>query len=130
MLHKFLFRIYWEDTDGGGIVYYANYLKFCERARTEFLRSVGVEQKKLGDEKNLFFVVRKFSGDLKSPAKLDDLIEVRTEVKELGGASIIMQQQIFLDDKEIFSGEFLIAAVSKELKPARIPEEIKLKLSN
>jgi len=123
--HKSKFRIYWEDTDGGGIVYYANYLKFCERGRTESLRDLGIEQKKLADEEGIFFVVRKFSGDLLAPARLDDLVEVHTDVKELNNASIVMAQKIVLNGKDIFTGEFLIACVSKELKPARIPANIK-----
>ena len=93
-MHSCSFRIYYEDTDAGGIVYYANYLKFAERARTEYLRSHGLLNSTMLDEDKLGIVVRHVEMDLKSPARLDDLVDVTTQVIELKRASFSMEQTI------------------------------------
>jgi acyl-CoA thioester hydrolase len=85
-------RVYYEDTDTCGIVYYANYLKFFERARTEWLRSVGFEQQKMADELGLRFVISRVECDFKHPAKLDDVIDVDVRVARPGSASIVFEQ--------------------------------------
>src|SRR5690606_31315718 len=78
-------RVYWEDTDGGGIVYYANYLRFLERARTEWLRSLGFSQQRLATEAGIIFTVVNLSVEYRRPARLDDELEVRSEVHAMGG---------------------------------------------
>ena len=93
---KFPIRIYWEDTDAGGIVFYANYLKFFERARTEWLRSLGVEQQSLKDESGGMFVVSETQLKYFSPARLDDLLEVSAQTTESGRASLVLTQQAWL----------------------------------
>lgn len=95
MAFTFPIRVYWEDTDAGGIVFYANYLKFFERARTEWLRNLGVEQQKLRDESGGMFVVTQAELNYLRPARLDDLLEVTAVLQSTGRASITIAQQAF-----------------------------------
>lgn len=125
MTHKISFRVYYEDTDAGGVVYYANYLKFAERARTELLRSLDVNQSSLASEEGIFFVVRHAELDLKKPAKLDDLLEIETSIEQISGASITMLQKIS-NAKELLSQVTVkIVSVNKNFKPCKIPYFIK-----
>jgi acyl-CoA thioester hydrolase len=123
-------RVYWEDTDAGGIVFYANYLKFFERARTEWLRSLGVNQRELRESSGGMFVVVGATLDYQRPARLDDRIEVTACVAELGRASLLLAQQAWLLDGEaraqlLCEGHIRIGWVdSARLKPARIPQDI------
>jgi acyl-CoA thioester hydrolase len=120
------YRIYWEDTDAGGVVYYANYLKFFERARTELLRELNISQSKLSAEENLAFMVKKCEIDYKSSAKLDDLISVSAEVINISNATIEMFQEITLNEKIISVLKVQVVCVdTKKFKPARIPLNIK-----
>ena len=91
-------RVYWEDTDGGGIVYYANYLKFAERARTEWLRSLGHDQSALRDKDGIVFVVRECRVQYKSPARLDDALQVTVAVKETRRHHLVLEQNIWRGD--------------------------------
>jgi len=91
---RFGIRVYYEDTDSGGVVYYANYLRFLERARTELLRSLGFEQAELARDAGLAFAVRSLQVEYVKPARLDDLIEVATAVGELGRAQVVFLQRI------------------------------------
>lgn len=93
-MHSFDIRVYYEDTDAGGIVYYANYLKFAERARTEYLRKYDISNSQMIDRDNIGIVVRHVSADLKSPARLDDLLSVETAVTNSKKASFEMEQKI------------------------------------
>ena len=124
------FRIYYEDTDSGGIVYYANYLKFFERARTEVLREINVSQFELVNRDNLIFVVMHCDISYKKPAKLDDLIEVKTTVEKIGSTSMTMNQEIFLGDELLNILNVKIVCIDNITKrPKKIPLEIKNKLS-
>lgn len=117
-------RVYWEDTDAGGIVFYANYLKFFERARTEWLRSLGIEQSRLREETGGIFVVGETSVRYRSPARLDDELLVTASVKEAGRVSLIIAQQAFLraSGTLLCEGTIRIGWVEAlSLKPARIP---------
>lgn len=117
-------RVYWEDTDAGGIVFYANYLKFFERARTEWLRSLGIEQRSLREATGGMFVVGETSVRYHCPARLDDELLVTTRVKESGRASLIIAQQAVLRRSEVLAcdGTIRIGWVEgTSLKPARIP---------
>ncbi|SCC92833.1 acyl-CoA thioesterase [Thiomonas sp. X19] len=87
-------RTYWEDTDAGGVVYYANYLKFCERARTEWLRSLGLDQQRLAERDALLFVVSSAQVRYLAPARLDDQLTVSVTVVEVGGASLELLQEV------------------------------------
>jgi acyl-CoA thioester hydrolase len=87
-------RVYYEDTDAAGVVYYANYLKYAERGRTEALRAVGIEQRELAARDGVQFVVRRVAADFRMPARLDDCLEVVTRTTDIGGATIAMEQVI------------------------------------
>lgn len=119
--HSFRLRIFYEDTDAGGIVYYANYLKFAERARTEMLRDHGVAHERLQKELGLFFVVKRCAVDYHLPARLDDLLEVRTGIKKFGGASLNLAQEVFLDDQCLVSLDVRLALLDQAMKPTRLP---------
>jgi acyl-CoA thioester hydrolase len=126
---SFPIRIYWEDTDAGGIVFYANYLKFFERARTEWLRSLGVEQQSLKDQSGGMFVVSETQLKYFSPARLDDLLEVTAQTSETGRASLVLTQQAWLNvagqRKLLAEGTIRIGWVdSQTMKPGRIPAKI------
>jgi acyl-CoA thioester hydrolase len=128
-VYQFPIRIYWEDTDAGGIVFYANYLKFFERARTEWLRSLGIEQHALKDESGGMFVVSETQVKYYSPARLDDLLEVTAQTTESGRASLVLMQQAWLTEngqrKLLAEGMIRIGWVnSQTLKPGRIPAQI------
>jgi acyl-CoA thioester hydrolase len=118
-------RIYYEDTDAGGIVYYANYLKFFERGRTELLREVNIEQDVLL-EKNIAFVVKKVEMDYLKSARFNQLINVKTEVVSWRKASLQFKQEILLESGELLcQAATLIACINlKTMKPMAIPSEI------
>ena len=126
------FRVYYEDTDAGGVVFYANYLKFIERGRTEYLRDLGFNQGKITKEKNIVFVVKSLSADYLSPAYLDDMIQVQTNIKLSKNASLVFTQKILNLEKNtvLFNAEVKVVSVLKNnLKPCAIPQEIMEKLN-
>ena len=129
-MFSFPVRIYYEDTDAGGVVYYANYLRYAERARTEFIRSLGFEQKAGMDEAEKFgFMVKRVEIDYKAPAVLDDLLDVTAEVVEFGGASVVIRQQIKNGDKMLADLMVTVVYVSYlKKRPTRIPEELVAKM--
>jgi len=126
--HYFLTRVYYEDTDAAGIVYYANYLKFAERARTEMLRLIGIEQERLRAETGLGFAVRRCNADYRLPARLDDELEVETRLVDVRGASLDAVQTI----RRAGSGvgvplvvlRVLVACIGRDGRPARLPPVI------
>lgn len=122
--HKIKYRVYYEDTDAGGIVYYPNYLKFAERARTEWLREIGFNQ----SEMEHLFVVRKASIDYLQSAKLDDEILIETSLQNIGGASITMKQEFYRDETKLAEAEILLVHVDRNIKPVKISEEIREKI--
>lgn len=120
-------RVYYEDTDAGGVVYYVNYLKFMERARTERLRHLGFSQSQLADD-NLLFVVHSSEARYHAPARLDDELPVTAHVLELNRASLHFVQQVWRerDDTLLCEGRFLIAAVRADtFKPRAIPPQLR-----
>lgn len=120
------YRIYYEDTDSGGVVYYANYLKFFERCRTDFLRSSGIGQHQLASEQSIAFVVRRCNVEYVMPAKLDDEVTVTIQVKELKAASISLVQKMICNDFILSDFEVEIVCVdSNNFKPKKIPEQIR-----
>lgn len=115
-------RVYYEDTDAGGIVYYANYLKFFERARTEWLRSCGLNQDKLAREQDLIFVVRRASLDFLRPARLDDLIDVTVEPLKLARVYLDLAQEARCGTQVLARAEFRVACLNRQdFKPAALP---------
>ena len=131
-MSKHRFRVYYEDTDAGGVVFYSNYLKFIERGRTEYLRDLGFDQGSLAKAKNIVFVVKSLSADYLSPAYLDDMIEVQTIIKSNKNASLVFTQKILSLEKNtvLFSAEVKVVSVLKNnLKPCAVPQEIMEKLN-
>ena len=123
-------RIYWEDTDAGGIVFYANYLKFFERARTEWVRHLGVEQQALRQATGGMFVVSETQIKYHRPAQLDDLLRVTARMGEAGRASLVIAQQAWRDKTLLCEGSIRIGWVeAATLKPARIPSSVLERLS-
>ena len=118
-------RVYWEDTDAGGIVFYANYLKFFERARTEWLRSLGVMQGRLRESAGGMFVVTETSVRYLAPARLDDELLVTARLEAAGRASLIIAQQAFRGNTLLAEGTIRIGWVDDQsLRPGRIPPAI------
>ncbi len=118
-------RVYWEDTDAGGVVFYANYLKFFERARTEWLRSLGVGQQALRETTGAMFVVTGTSLRYRQPARLDDALDVTVVVDELRPASMRLSQQALRGNALLCAGEIRIGCVEADtLRPCRIPAAI------
>ena len=126
MLKKssYFLRIYYEDTDLAGIVYYANYLKFIERARSEMLKEANVNQIDL-IKRGYFFVVKSLKADYLKPAYFEDSLEVITEVAKVKGASIILQQSIFRSEKLLFEASIRLALLDKFGKAVRLPANIR-----
>ncbi len=127
--HVFPLRVYYEDTDAVGIVYYANYLKFAERARTEMLREVGIESSRVMDDYDVALTVRKCSLDYRKPARLDDALEVHSRILEIGGASMQGEQQIKLDGNVLVVLQIKLACMATNGKPARMPKELRATLN-
>ena len=124
--HSMDVRVYYEDTDAGGVVYHGNYLNFGERGRTEFLRDVGFENKKLADSLGIIFVVRHVEIDYLKPAHLDDLLTQETAILELKNSSFVMSQKIFRDGEPISDMRVVLVCVETEnYTPVRLPENVK-----
>lgn len=122
--HCFTVRVYYEDTDAGGIVYYANYLKFLERARSEYVRDLGVSQQALLDD-NIAFVVKKINMENHAPAKFEQEITIRTTISELKRASMVFTQSIYFADRLLVSAEVQVACVNLlKMKPCAIPPSL------
>ena len=127
-VHRFPIRVYYEDTDAAGIVYYANHLKFAERARTEMLRCLDLDHGTLRDRFGLTFAVRRCLADYRAPARLDDELDVLTRMTRLGGASIDLDQRIFLDRRLLVALELRLVLLGQELRVARLPAELRAAL--
>jgi len=122
-------RVYWEDTDAAGIVFYANYLKFFERARTEWLRSLGFGQEQLRTDAGIAFVVSETRLRYRRPARLDDVIDVSVAVAHLGQASLEIAQEARRADELLADGTIRIGCVELgTFRPCRIPNEIRLSI--
>ncbi len=128
-------RVYYEDTDAGGIVFYANYLKFFERARTEWLRAAGIAQQQLADEARRVFVVKSAAIDYHAPAKLDDRLEITVAVEKLGRASVEFRQEAWLAAEDgrrlLCSGKVRVGCVDADsLRPVPMPDPVSARLRN
>lgn len=125
MQHTHSVRVYYEDTDAGGLVYYANYLKFAERARTEILRGLGIEQAELIKTDDIGFVVRKCIVEYFKPAQLDDLLTIKTHVNDITKATIAMQQAIMRGAEKLVTIEVRLAVIGiKTGRVARMPQHV------
>ena len=123
--------MYYEDTDSGGVVYYANYLRFLERGRTECLRALGWQQQALLAETGLAFAVRSLAADYLKPARLDDLLEIETRVAELGRAQVTFAQSIRRGETTLLTATVRVACLDLARgKPAALPKELHAQLAS
>ncbi len=116
-------RVYFEDTDFSGIVYYANYLKFCERGRSDLLRLMDVHHKELAAQ-NMAFAVRRVEADYLRPARIDDILEVRTRLAELRGARFVLMQSVARGKEILFEAKVTAALLTLEGRPQRLPGDM------
>jgi acyl-CoA thioester hydrolase len=123
--HRQAIRVYFEDTDAAGIVYYANYLKFAERARTDLLRDLGVSHAEMMKRDGLVLVVRRCEIDYLKPAKLDDLLTVETDAAKIGGASIDLRQRVLRGNEILADLKVLVVCIGQDGRPARIPDYVR-----
>lgn len=127
--HVLPVRVYFEDTDAGGITYHASYIRWCERGRTDFLRLLGTDSRRMIDGSASFepaaFVVRRMTCDFLRPSRMDDILEVNTRVKELGGASVTLMQSITCDGRRVFEADVVVVLVAISGKPLRIPVSVR-----
>ena len=124
-MHEMTVRVYYEDTDFGGIVYYANYLKYIERARSDWVRSKGVDQRRMKEDLGVVFAVRRVEADYLSPAYFDDELEVRTEFAHWGTAKVEIVQEIWRDETKLFAARVTLVAIGENGWPTRIPAELR-----
>ena len=129
MVHRLTVRVYYEDTDLAGIVYYANYLKFIERARTEYVRAVGIDQGRMRDDEGVVFAVRRVEADYIKPAKFDDVLDVVTTLESMTPARLVMRQVVERDGDTLFEALVTLVALSESGRPARLPAEIRQALT-
>jgi acyl-CoA thioester hydrolase len=123
-VHVFPVRVYYEDTDAAGIVYYANYLKFAERARTELLRTHGISNRALQESQGVAFAVRRLSAEYLAPARLDDRLEVRTRITGVHGAAIEAEQDVVREGEEIARLTLTLACIARSGRPTRLPAAV------
>ena len=129
MTHSMPLRVYYEDTDASGIVYYANYLKFAERGRTEMMRTLGFAHSEIFAETGIAFTVRRLSADYRAPARLDDALRVDTSIVEIGAATLLLDQRIYRDGAVLAALDVLVACVGRDGRPRRVPAGLRAALS-
>jgi acyl-CoA thioester hydrolase len=128
-VHRFPVRVYYEDTDAAGIVYYANYLKFAERARSEWLREVDADGLMAPKASGLVFVVRRCAIDYRQPARLDDLLDVETRVTGVAGATLDLRQIVRRGGTDLVTMAVTLACVNSAGRPARLPAALRTALA-
>jgi acyl-CoA thioester hydrolase len=129
MPHSLSLRVYYEDTDLAGIVYYANYLKFIERGRSEWVRALGVDQGALRRDAGIVFAVRHLEADYLRPAVFDDWLTVTTSVLPVTGARIVLDQAVLRDGVILFSARVTLVPVGADGRAARLPADLRQRLS-
>jgi acyl-CoA thioester hydrolase len=122
-------RVFYEDTDAAGIVYYANYLKFVERGRTEMMRELGFAHSGIVAESGIVFTVRRLTADYRQPARLDDLLSIETRIVEIAGATLLLDQRVCRDGAVLAALDVLVACVGRDGKPRRVPPALRAALS-
>lgn len=127
--HRFALRVYYEDTDLAGIVYYANYLKFIERARSEWVASLGVDQMALKARDGIVFAVRRVEADFLRPARFGDDLVVETLLHSLGGARILLDQTVLRGAERLFSASVTLVCLTDDGHAARLPPDLRARLS-
>ena len=130
-MFSFPIRVYWEDTDAGGVVYHANYLCFLERARTEWVRAHGIEQQQLREQEDLVMAVREMRIDFIKPARLDDLLQVSVIMKERRPASFLMTQELFRGQECLLRADVRVACLhASSFRPRALPDWLARDLNN
>lgn len=129
MTHRHPVRVYYEDTDLAGIVYYANYLKFIERGRSEWVRASGLDQTALKADQGIVFAVRKVDADYLKPARFGDELQVTTELLALGGARIDLRQEVWRGAERLFTAAVTLVCLHDSGQPARLPAEVRAALA-
>jgi len=127
MSHRFPVQVYYEDTDMGGVVYHANYLKFIERARSDYVRQLGNDQNAMR-EAGIVWVVRRITAEYLSTARFEDQLMIETEVTAVSGARLSMGQRVLRGDKVIFTAEVEAVCMNAKGRPVRLPAEIRARL--
>ena len=127
--HHFPIRVYFEDTDAFGVVYNARYLGFLERARTEMMRLLGIPHAEMMADHGVLFTIRRYEIDYLSPAKLDELLDVRTRISEIGGATLSGKHEIWRGETKLVQAKVRLGCVSTAGKPARIPAPFSRRLA-
>ncbi len=129
-MHEFNYKlkVFYEDTDAGGVVYYANYLKFFERARTDAISNIGLSNKKLLDEYGVFIIVKSCNIEYLKPAKLEDQLEIKSSIISTSNTSFRMKQKAFRDQELITDCEIHLVIVDKSGRPTKIPDILKEKI--
>lgn len=127
--HHHPLRVYYEDTDLAGIVYYANYLKFIERGRSEWVRSLGIDQVRLRKDHGIVFAVRRVEADYLRPAKFDDELVVVTEAQAVTGARIMLDQVVMRGEERLFAAIVTLVCLTEGGTAARMPGDIRLMLA-
>ena len=132
MAKKFSFtvKVYYEDTDAGGVVYYANYLKYLERARSEAIYSLDFTNSNLLESHGILLIVKSCNIEYKKPAKFENVLEIVSEVKSFTKTSFVMKQIILRDEEIITEADIHLVSVDKNGKPSKVPEDLKIKLEN
>ena len=127
--HRLPVRVYYEDTDLAGIVYYANYLKFIERGRSEWVRALGIDQAALKAALGLVFAVRRVEADYLRPARFGDDLTVTTRLREMGGARIVVEQEVLRGAERLFQATVTLVCLSDDGHAARVPPDVRARLA-
>lgn len=128
MAHEFPVRVYYEDTDMAGIVYHANYLKFIERARSEWVKGMGIDQNALREHEGVVFVIRRIEADFRASARFDDELVVQTKVQSVSGVRLVLHQEVQRDGEALFTAEVTLVTMTLDGHPTRLPQQIRRKV--
>ncbi|MEI4487711.1 tol-pal system-associated acyl-CoA thioesterase [Frigidibacter sp. MR17.14] len=126
--HRFTCRVYYEDTDLAGIVYYANYLRFIERARSEWVRDLGLDQRRMKEEDHLVFAVRRLEADYLRPARFDDELTVETRLMGATAARLVLDQTVLRAEERLFTAQVTLVCLTEAGAPARLPAALRAQL--
>ena len=129
-IHTFKLKVYYEDTDSGGVVYYANYLRFLERARTEFITKEGFTNRKLKNENNILLVVKSCNIEFIKPSFLEDELIIQTSIEKLSKIQIFLHQKIFRNEEIIISADVRIVSINSKGKVSKLPDKFYKNLKN
>ncbi|GGG68064.1 tol-pal system-associated acyl-CoA thioesterase [Salipiger pallidus] len=127
-VHEFAVTVHYEDTDMAGIVYHANYLKFIERGRSDWVRAMGVDQLALRDTQGVVFVLRRIEADYRAPARFEDQLSVTTRVGQVSGVRLTLHQEVLRAGELLFSADVTLVAMTLDGHPTRLPQELRRKV--